>query len=372
MTQAEPRRGGRTLRARLALWIVLSTALSFAIFGVVAYLVVLFEERAEEQHGSVEDPIAEARTEVLTALAFAAPIGLALAAAGAYWLTRHALAPVDRVIQAAAAISTERLGDRLPVPDDDDELRALVTALNSLLARLERGHVALALFAADAAHELRTPLAVIASELEVALRRPRSVAEWEASAGTSLDEVRRLSRIVDALLRLARADAATPATGERVELAVLVERTIATLASAAAAAGVTLEGPSATGTEAAAVDGDPDALSSALANIVANAIRYTPRGGHVSAAIEPADARDDRVTLVVDDSGPGLASDELERIFAPFQRGSASTGSEASSTGLGLAIARRIVERHGGHLIAGCSPTGGARFTLELPRSRQP
>jgi signal transduction histidine kinase len=359
------RRG--TLRRRLALWIFLSTALSFVNFALIAYVVVLVEEQDEIESGEPEDIPGDARDEVLTALAFAAPVGLALATGGALWLTRRALAPVDRVIAAASEITTEDLDRRIPLEGATGELRALVDALNGLLARLERGYQGLSLFAADASHALRTPMAVIASELEVALRRTRTTAEWEASARTALEELRRLGKLVDALLLLTRSGAA-PGRAQRIDLAAFADEVVSSHQARAREAGVSLAGPVVD--DAPAVEAVPDALGSALSNLLANAIRYTPRGAAVALSLERR--APGRVALLVDDGGPGLAEGEVESVFTPFWRGAQgrardAAGGEPVGLGLGLAIARRVVEQHGGRLTAENRTAGGARFTIELP-----
>jgi methyl-accepting chemotaxis protein len=138
----------RSLRGRVAVWMFAASSLSLVIFAIAAYIVVRIEESIERADPDVA--IAEARKQVLTPLAIAAPIGLALSTAGAMWLSRRALAPVDRVIAAAREITGDNLDRRIDVPARFDELRTLVLALNELLDRIERSHRALAMFAADA------------------------------------------------------------------------------------------------------------------------------------------------------------------------------------------------------------------------------
>lgn len=349
----------RSLRGRAALWMFAATALSLAIFATAAYVVVRIEESIERADPDVA--VAEARRQVLTPLAIAAPIALALSTAGALWLSRRALAPVDRVIAAAREITVENLDRRIAVPAHDDELRTLVLALNELLDRVERGHRALALFAADASHELRTPIAAICSELEISLRRPRTPEEWSQSAQTSLAELRRLARVMDSLLRFAQADAARNPSTEDVELAGLVDEIAAMHASAARAAGVELAARCETDVH---VHGDADMLSTAISNLVANAIRYTPRGGTITATVEQGDGA---AHVHVDDTGRGLAPGELDAIFTPFARGAQSKAADSAGLGLGLPIARRIAEHHGGTIAAQNRPSGGARFSIRLP-----
>ncbi len=352
----------RSLRGRVALWMVAAVSLSLALFTAAAYVVVRIEENVERGDAAVAD--AETRRQVFTALALAAPIGLALSIAGALWLSRRALAPVDRMIAAARNLTIQSLDRRIDVPERNDELHALAVALNDALDRLERGHRALAMFAADASHELRTPLAAICSELEVALRRPRSPDEWEQSARTSLDELHRLARVTDALLRFAQADAAPTPCVDDVELAGLVDDVTEMHASAARAAGVDLAARAPADVH---VQGDADMLSTAVSNLVANAIRYTPRGGSITASVEVGDGA---AHIHVDDTGSGLAPGELEAIFAPFARGARGKSADAAGLGLGLPIARRIAERHGGAIAAYNRPTGGARFSIRLPLTR--
>jgi signal transduction histidine kinase len=352
-------RSPQSLRGRVALWMVAASSLSLALFTVAAYVVVRIEETIERGDIAVAD--AETRRQVFTALAISAPIGLALSIAGSLWLSRRALAPVARMIAAARDLTIESLDRRIAVPERDDELRALALALNDALDRLERGHRALAMFAADASHELRTPIAAICGELEIALRRPRSPQDWERSAQTSLDELRRLARVTDSLLRFAQADAAHGPCTDDVELATLVDDVTEMHAHAARAAGVELAARCDTEVR---ICGDADMLSTAISNLVANAIRYTPRGGSITATVELGD---DAAHVHVDDTGRGLASGEIEAIFTPFARGTQAKTADANGLGLGLPIARRIAERHGGAIAAHNRPTGGARFSIRLP-----
>jgi len=345
-----------SLRARFALWTALAIVATIAAYSTVVYLFLgpefqefrRGEEQAEEQGGE----------EVWDAIGVAGPLALAGGVIAALLLSKRALAPIDDVIAAAGDISAHDLHTRLPVPARDDELRQLVLALNGLLARLEDGFGALARQAAEASHELRTPLAVIATELEVALRRPRGEDEWRAVATRTLDEIRRLTGLVEALLELSRAGAPA-AGGADVDLLALVEQVCGALSGAADARGVALElGASA----AITVRGHGGALEGALRNLVGNALRFTPRGGRVEVSL---DAGHDEVRIHVDDTGPGVDPAERARVFEPFQRGRAAK--DASGVGLGLAIVKKVAQAHGGEVAASTSPLGGARFTIALP-----
>jgi signal transduction histidine kinase len=308
---------------------------------------------------------------VLQAMAVAMPLGLVIAAGGSYWLSRRVLAPIDQVVRVARNVTAQDLDERLAVPDTDDELKDLVLAQNALLERLSHGFRALNQFASDASHELRTPLAIISNELEVALRRPRTPEEWRGSAERSLDELRRLHRLVEALIELARADAESPFGDGFVDPQVLAVEVCATLASQAASSGIELSADISTDKPEMFVQGTAEGLRVALSNLVCNALRYTPRGGHVRVIVDRLSG--DRVAIHVDDTGAGVDIAETEAIFAPFARGARGRAADAQEEygarglGLGLSIAKRIVERHRGTIVVTRSKEGGARFTVEIP-----
>jgi signal transduction histidine kinase len=347
----------RTLPRRLALWTCGITLAALVVFALAAYVVVYFEEESDVERGLDIDASASARTQVVTALVIAAPAAFALSVIAAVWASGRLIAPLERATRTAAAISVDRFDRRMDVPDDSVELRALAIAINDLLDRLQRGYLALAAFSADASHELRTPIAAVSSELETALRRPRTPAEWEASAHVSLAELRRLGKLVDSMLRFAQADATRDADATVFDLAEAIEDATAVQHAAAEKVGVALRVEVAA---TASLRGHAELLGAAVANLVANALRVTPRDGAITVELSDTGAR---AKIVVADTGPGLPADRT-KLFEPFARGEDSDG-----VGLGLAITRRIVERHGGTIAADDRPGGGARFTIELPIS---
>jgi signal transduction histidine kinase len=349
-------KSARTLPRRLALWMCGMMLAGLAVFTASAYVVVYLEEEADVERGVETDAAASARAQVVTALAIAAPLAIGLSVIAAAWASRRLIGPIERATRTAAAISVDRFDRRMDVPDDSVELRALALAINELLDRLQRGYLALSAFSADASHELRTPIAAVSSELETALRRPRTVAEWETSAQTSLAELHRLGSLVDSMLRFAQADATRDAEATVFEVADAIEDAAAVQLAGAAKAGVALRVE--LGTTTARIRGHAELLGAAIANLIANALRVTPRGGEI--AVELSDTASG-ATIVVSDTGPGLPADR-SKLFVPFARGGESNG-----VGLGLAITRRIVERHGGTIAADDRPGGGARFTIELP-----
>jgi two-component system OmpR family sensor kinase len=269
----------------------------------------------------------------------AAPlIGLLL-----WFAIARALRPLDRLADAVGARSPRELR-ALPAEGWPREVTPLVGALNGLLGRLDAQLDAQRTFVADAAHELRTPLAAVHLQAQLAER-----AQGDGERGVALEALRgglkRASRVVEQLLALAREDhAEAAARRERVDLAALARDVVATHADLAAAKDVDL---GAERLDALEVDGDRASLATLLANLVDNAVRYTPRGGHVDVAIEP---RDGAPAIVVRDDGPGIAPAERAQVFERFARGARA---DVPGSGLGLAIVKRIAERHGATVALG-------------------
>ena len=355
-----------SIRNRFVVSSLASTLLGLVLFAAGSFAVVWLGD-ADADIRAGDSFRGEAAEMIFGAMAVAAPLALGAALLTAAVLSRRSARSLERAIAAARETTAHDLRRNLPVPARDDELRELVIALNELFVRLDDGFGELARFAADASHELRTPLTVMATELEVALRHPRPIDEWEATGRASLDELRRMSAVVEGLLALARVGADAPASHAAVPLTECVDAVVAQLADAAERAEVSLAGPI---DEAAdCVDGNPVLLETAIRNLVENAIAAAARHGSVRVSVD-ASAPDD-VVVRVDDDGPGLGANP-EALFAPFLRGThgrADAAAHKTGVGLGLAIARRIARAHGGQLDAGASPLGGARFTLTIPRT---
>ncbi|HUS64506.1 MAG TPA: HAMP domain-containing sensor histidine kinase [Kofleriaceae bacterium] len=345
------------LGARLATWAAATTAAALLCFGLIAAVVVWAHERGEEDE---ESPVAEALSQVGPTLVIAGPAVLGLAYIVTRRLARRLTGRIDRVIDAARRITHEDLRDRLPVSPAGDELDELTASLNAVFARIDDDLAAQRQFVSDASHELRTPLAVLRSDLEIARRRPRTTEEWEQTADRAREEVARMTAMVEALLRLARAGVEAP-RDERVAARVLLDAVAARWSTAAHAAGVEL----AVESDDASVTGDADALAVALGNLVANAVAHSSRGGAVRLAARRAE---DGVELTVADQGPGVAAADRDRIFQAFARGRTTADRRGDGgVGLGLSVARRILEAHGGALHLDPAPPPGARFVARLP-----
>jgi signal transduction histidine kinase len=281
------------------------------------------------------DSLQDASDRVLALMLVAGPVALLIAAAGGWWLARKALLSVGRMAREAERIEIDRLDERIAVPPARDELARLATTLNAMLDRLARGVQQRERLIADASHELRSPLAAMRAEIDVALDAGEPSREVLESAR---EEVDRLARIVDDLLTLARLDAGAlvpePAPVALLELAREVAAGLAPLGVPIDVAGAPVS-----------VAADRRHLHRALVNVVDNAVKASPPGAPVTIAVW---RRDGHAGLTVADAGPGVPADERERIFERFARLDAARGRGGS--GLGLAIARELVEAHGGSL----------------------
>jgi heavy metal sensor kinase len=310
--------------------------------------------------GSSLRNVAETRTRFLLVMGGLLPVGLLLAGLGGWVLARRALSPVGRMADAARRISAERLAERVEETGAGDELDRLARTLNRMLSRLDEAFQQVRRFSADASHELQTPLTTLRGELEVALRSARSPEEYRETLKSALEEIERISRLVEGLLILARAESGALRMDRRpVDLAGLVEEVYWRLKVLADERSVELlmavEEP-------VAVSGDRDRLRRLLVNLVDNAVKYTGPRGRVRLSL----ARDgDRARIEVADTGRGIPGEALERIFQPFYRSEEVLSEQGS--GLGLSIARSIALAHGGEVTVTSSPGEGSTFRVLLP-----
>jgi signal transduction histidine kinase len=291
-------------------------------------------------------------------LAFGGLIALLLSSFAGYGVAAAALAPVEAMRRKADEITESKRGDRLPVGRTDDEIARLGATLNSMLARLERAFERERDFVADASHELRTPIAILKTEIELALRAERSPEQLVEALRSAGEETQRLAELADALLVIARADGGRlPLTTTEVDAERLLSGVRARFDGRARASGrrllVTPTGEHLTG--------DPRRLEQALDNLVENALL------HGDGAIElSAVAHDGHVELHVRDEGPGFAPEFISTAFERFTRGDPARGRGGS--GLGLSIVLVIARAHGGEARAANHPDGGADICIELPR----
>lgn len=295
------------------------------------------------------------------ALAGSVLFALLLAAGGARWIARAALRPVELMAAQARRITDRTPGLRLASPNPRDQLGLLARAFNDLLARLESALSQQRQFMADASHELRTPVSIARTAIEVTLgRQGRPEDEYRDALGVVRDQMRRLSRIVEDLFTLARADVGgLPVERSSLYLDELVADCVkeAKVLAAPKAVEVDWRGPS-----DLEVNGDERLLREMLINLLDNAIRHTPREGWVRVELV---AVNDAVEVAVTDSGEGIPEADRERVFERFVRLRPSQAGEGG--GLGLPIARSIAEAHGGTLALARSDAPGSTFLVRLP-----
>src|SRR5262245_30314429 len=311
-----------------------------------------------------EGSITQDLHQLLYILLLGLPIAVAAAGLGGYVLARRALAPVDRMAERARSINAERLNDRLPVDNPDDELGRLATVFNETLTRLESSFDQMRRFTADASHELRTPLTAIRSVGEVGLRGRRDEGAYREIIGSMLEEVDRLALLVDRLLTLSRADTGQakmsvdvvdiPELAEEIaeQLCVLAEEKAQSIRVRSQASPRWM--------------GDRVMLRQALLNLVDNAIKYSPVGGSIEILV----TQSTEGTLIdVTDTGPGIPADLRSRVFDRFYRVDKARSRANGGTGLGLAIAKWAVEVNGGRLSLEPTTDVGSRFRITLSQT---
>ncbi len=277
------------------------------------------------------------------------------------WGSAHrGLKPLRSIAESTSGITPHRLGERLDPGQVPQELKDLVHALNKMLDRLDHAFERLSRFSADLAHELRTPMTILMGEAEVVLSKERSAEEYRQVLESSMEEFRRLSRLISRMLFLARAeDPHTTFVRAPIDAKRLVDDALAYFEAAAEEQGVRMVGEA-----SGSIQGDSEWLRQALANLLSNALEATPRGGEIHVeALE----RDGMVELVVSDTGRGIVPDELPHILDRFYRTREALDRKRPGTGLGLAIVQSIARLHGGEVTLSSEPGKGTRAELRFP-----
>ncbi|HZG21063.1 MAG TPA: heavy metal sensor histidine kinase [Herbaspirillum sp.] len=291
---------------------------------------------------------------------WAASIGTVLATLLSYFLVRSGLRPLRTMAVQTRAISANRLDTRLDLQAAPRELHEIVQSFNEMLDRLHRSFQQLSQFSADLAHDVRTPLNNLMVQTQVALGKPRGIDEYQALLSSNIEEYERLSRMMESMLFLARAENAHVVLQiQDLDLAQELNRIAEYFEGIAEEAQVRI-----VVSGSGRIQADMMLLRRAVGNLVANAIRYTPAEG----AIElEAVAGDEGAVISVSNPGPGIAPDLLERIFDRFYRADPSRSSASGSSGLGLAIVRSIMALHGGEAGVRSAPGRLTIFTLRFP-----
>jgi heavy metal sensor kinase len=292
-----------------------------------------------------------------------APLLLLAASAGGYWLSRRALAPVDALARTARTISGHNLSSRLEALHTGDELQRLSDTLNEMLARIEAAFLRITEFTADASHELRTPIALIHTEAELALRRSRDEAEYREALRHILQEADRTAKLIEELLSLARADSGREAFDlHPIDLLPTLRESASKWNQVASLHNLQFEEH--LETERLPVMGDENALRRVIDILLDNALKYTPAPGKLTLS---AEQHPNGVVVTVEDTGIGIASEDQSRIFERFYRVDKARSRELGGAGLGLAIAQWIVQLHKGTITVRSELGRGSIFQLEIP-----
>jgi two-component system, OmpR family, heavy metal sensor histidine kinase CusS len=295
------------------------------------------------------------------------PLLLLLASAGGYWMSRHALTPVDAITRSAQMITSRNLSSRLTVPRTGDELQRLSDTLNGMLERLESAFKRITQFTADASHELRTPVALMRTTAELSLRKARPEAEYREALAFILRELESVSSLIEKLMVLARSDSGVEALQfARVDLVDTLRRACQqgrTLAEAKILhfREQLAEGPM-------IVEGDEQALERLFLILIDNAVKYTPAGGEASTSLSETVGF---AVAEIRDTGIGIHEADLPHIFERFYRADKARSREIGGAGLGLPIGRWIAEAHGGTIEVESTLGQGSIFRVRLPISKE-
>ncbi len=312
------------------------------------------------QTGEIEEGLAGYRWVLLLLI----PAILLVASLGGWWLSGRALAPVDDLTATARNIGERNLSQRLPVPPTNDELARLSTTLNQMLDRIENGFRRIAEFTADASHELRTPVALMRTTAELALRKPREAGEYREALREVLSESERTTALIENLLTLARADAGRAQLDlATVDLAELLHEV-----SEQATKLVTLKGQQfryEAPDVPLSVHADSAALRRLFLILLDNAVKYSHDGGKIALV---ATAQSGRIQVEVVDDGIGISEADLPKIFERFYRADKSRNRDSGGAGLGLSLAKWIAEAHDAELTVTSKPGSGSAFRFSIVR----
>ncbi|MGC8595450.1 MAG: sensor histidine kinase [Candidatus Kryptoniota bacterium] len=309
-----------------------------------------------------EDELTDVLQNLFSIFLYLIPIVLILSVIGGYFLAKQSLKPVHDITLTAQEITATNLRKRIAITNPNDELGRLAITLNSMIARLEESFEQVKQFSMDASHELRTPLTILRGEIEVALQGTRSTASYKKILASLLDEVVRMTSIVEGLILLAKADSGMATLSMKpVNFDKLIEEITedAIVLAEQKQISVAVEK-----IEPVVVLGDEIRLRQMVLNLVDNAIKYTPEHGSIFISLERTDGT---AKLTVRDTGIGIPEEELSRIFDRFYRVDKSRSRLPDGLGLGLSIAKWIAESHDGKIQAYSRPGTGSTFIVQLP-----
>ncbi|HVU15451.1 MAG TPA: ATP-binding protein [Candidatus Didemnitutus sp.] len=339
------------IRTRLTLWYAGMLLGSLLLMGGVLH----YELVGEYERGRPPESPSVKIADILFFYGLPTVVVLVL---GGSWLMHRAMRPVEALTARAERVHAGNLSERIPRTGKGDELDRLAEVFNAMLARIEAGTASVRDFALHASHELKTPLTILSAEAELALNDPGTAGAERLRLTSQMEELRRLGRLVDALGLVAKADAGVPVVArERLDFGQLVRQATEDAQVLGNPSGIAVELVRCDG---ALLDGDPAALRQVLLNILDNAVKHNAAGGWVHVELR---TNREEADLTVENSGAALPADLVPRLFERFVRG----GGPAAGSGLGLSIAKIIVEAHGGVIDYSVPVTGTVRFAVRLP-----
>jgi heavy metal sensor kinase len=331
---------------------------------ILAYPITVRERKYSVQTGIALNKSMVLLNSFRADLLLLTPAVILLAALGGHWMSRKALRPVALLAAEARRITVRNLDTRLPVPNARDEISDLSHTLNQMLERIDNAFASVRAFTGNASHELRTPISLLRTEIEVALYRPRKPEEYRATLSRLHEETIRMTNLAEGLLSLARADGGAEAlTLVPIELDSLFEKISHAWKKSMQLALIDFRVE--IQSRDVAILGDPASVSRLLSILLENACKFTSPGGSV---VLTAALAGGSVVLSVLDTGIGIPADDIPRIFDRFYRGAQTDLPNSRGSGLGLALGKWIAERHGAHLVVESEPGRGSRFSFSLER----
>ena len=323
------------------------------------------------QVASNTEPLDENMLQLRLLLFISVPLAILAAALGGLFIAKKAFDPIDKIIRTAQSISAEHLDKRLEMGKIDDEVSRLSKTLNAMFDRIEEAFRLQKQFTADASHELKTPLTILLGEMEVTLANPRTAKEYVETLGSAVEEIRRITKIVDELLTIARLESGQLAMQKQpVRLDELLLDAVSKTSAYASRRSIKInfevhDRPTEE-SEEVLISGDEDKLLSVFINLLDNAIKYSNDDTTIRVSLTVSGGF---AAVDIIDKGIGIDADDLPHVFDRFYRADKSRSSEGAKrgTGLGLSISKYLVEAHGGSISVASTKGAGTTVSVRLP-----
>jgi len=331
------------------------------------------------QIASSLEGVEDALNTLFIILIITVPLALMVASLGGQFLAHKALKPVDHITQTARIITSQNLNQRITPPKVKDEISRLIETFNEMISRLDQSFRQIKQFSSDASHELKTPLTILKGEVEVTLRKERSPQEYQQTLKSNLEEINRMSQIVEDLLLLSRADTGeVRLSKEDINLTDILNEVVTQMDRLAKSKGLCLS--TSNHYQDIHIFGDALRIRELFINLIENGIKYTEQGGSIQIILQKENAppvrsqsdweegeKGEFAKVIISDTGIGIAKEDQERIFSRFFRVDKARSREQGGSGLGLSICKWIVEAHQGEIVVESELGKGSSFIVKLP-----